>query len=69
MKVSDIIETSLIKKSNQLNVNGEKEQTNFIVAKRLANSAKDRAKKGNPIEADTVVQPSAGGHGSSFLFR
>lgn len=66
MKVRDIIEMDIAKKSNFLSTD-EEDDSNYNKAKRIAQGAKDKAKGANPGESETLVQPHLGGHKSSFL--
>lgn len=73
MKVSDILEGTLIKKSNQLDRGCDERENSSITAKRIANAAKDKAKKNNPEETETPsgwrADPHQGGHVQSFINR
>lgn len=72
MKVADILERTLIKQSNQLDRDDEKE-SNGDRARRIATLAKDKAKKANPGDSDTVhgwrSDPHQGSSKSAFLHR
>ena len=72
MKVSEIIEGSLIKQSNQID-HADAPESSADKARRIANRAKDKAKQANPGDSDTVTgwrsDPHQGGHASSSLYR
>ena len=75
MKVYEILEGSLLPKSNHIDRDCECDEkpTNSDVAKRIVNKARGKAKKANPGDGDTVSgwrsDPHQGGHVMSFINR
>ncbi len=72
MKLADIFETIWCRQSNQLDKD-ELKDTNSDKARRIASIAKDKAKKANPGDGDTVTgwrsDPHQGAPLGTFLRR